>query len=90
LLAILVFSLLVSYLMVFFADFVERDKKRGFLGPVWAETAIAYLASLSISALLLWIFGYLDSGTPLPLATAHIVTLGYATTLGGSAGRLIL
>ncbi|MBA3534653.1 MAG: DUF2391 family protein [Ardenticatenales bacterium] len=89
-LAIVLFSLFVSYLMVFFADFVEKEQKQGFLGPVWAETGVSYLASLAISAILLWIFGYLDGATPVHLAVAHIITLGYATTLGGSAGRLIL
>lgn len=90
LLALVLFSIFVSYLMVFFADFVEKEQKEGFLGPVWAETIVSYLASLLISALLLWIFGYLDPDTPSRLALAHIITLGYATTLGGSAGRLIL
>jgi putative integral membrane protein (TIGR02587 family) len=89
-LALLLFSLFVSYLMVAFADFVERGSHKGVLGPVWLETLVAYLLSLTVSAGLLWAFGYISGSTPFPLIVASIVTLGYVTTLGGSAGRLIL
>ncbi|HEX8682707.1 MAG TPA: DUF2391 family protein [Ardenticatenaceae bacterium] len=84
------FSLFISYLMVSFADFIERDKHEGILGPVWMETLVAYLFALVISAMLLFIFGYLTTDTPLSLMIKWVVTLGYVTTLGGSAGRLIL
>lgn len=90
-LALVAFSLVVSYLMVFFARFVNRDSgEGGILGPRWSETVIAYVVSLAVSALLLWMFGYLTSNTPPTVAVAWIVTMGYTTTLGGAAGRLVL
>lgn len=87
---IVVFSLAVSALLVFFADFVERDNTSGILKPKWLETLFAYLVSLLVSALLLWMFGYIGPGTPLTEMVPRVVTLGYGTTLAGAAGRLIL
>lgn len=87
---LILFSLVISYMMVDFADFVEDDHHQGVLGPVWLETIVAYLLSLTVSAGMLWAFGYITGDTPLPLIIASTVTLGYVTTLGGSAGRMIL
>ena len=88
---LIVWSLLISYLMIFMAGFVERDEDEGgIMGPQWAETAVTYVMSLGVSALLLWLFGYLNGEVPLYLGLTWVVVLGYATTLGGSAGRLIL
>ena len=87
---IVVFSLVVSAIMVFFANFENRDGDSGILASRLTETVVSYVVSLAVSALLLWMFGYVDFGTPLPLVTQWVVTLGYATTLAGAAGRLIL
>lgn len=87
---LVLFSLTVSSLLVFFAGFVERDNRRGVLSPKWLETLFAYVVSLIVSALLLWMFGYIDFGTPVQLVVPWIVTMGYATTVAGAAGRLIL
>jgi len=91
LIGIVLFSLFVSYLMVFMTEFLEDQEDKGtILGPEWAETVICYSISLLVSAALLWMFGYLTLSTPHELAIPWIVVLGYATTLGGSAGRLII
>lgn len=85
------FSLFVSFLMVFMTGFLEReDNPGGIMGPKWAETVICYAISLLVSAALLWMFGYLQSDTPPAMALPWIVVLGYATSLGGSAGRLVI
>lgn len=89
-LAILFFSLFLSALMVFFADFIEREEQEGILGPKWVETVVSYLSALLVSAFLLWLFGYFYNGVPFSLALSWTITLGYVTTLGGSAGRVIL
>lgn len=89
-LAILAFSLVVSWLMVFFASFCEPDSESGVLRHKGLETVVSYLTSLAIGAGLLWMFGYLNFNTPPQVAIPWVITLGYATTLGGSAGRLIL
>ena len=91
LIGIVLFSLFASYLMVFMTGFEADDKQENsILGPDWAETSIAYAVSLLVSAALLWMFGYLTPETPHTLAIPWIVVLGYATTLGGSAGRLVI
>lgn len=88
---IVVFSLAVSALLVFYAGFVERDSDQGgVLASKWVETAFAYLVSLAVSALLLWMFGYIDVGTPPQLVIPWVITMGYATTVAGAAGRIIL
>jgi len=91
LIGIMLFSLFVSYLMVFMTEFIKKeDNPSGIMGPAWAETIICYAISLIVSAALLWMFGYLTPETPITLALSWIVVLGYATTLGGSAGRLVI
>ncbi|NJC26796.1 DUF2391 family protein [Neolewinella antarctica] len=91
LIGIVVFSLLVSYLMVFMTAFEkEKEDEGAVMGPQWAETLICYSVSLLASAALLFMFGYLTPTTPHNLAIPWVVVLGYATTLGGSAGRLII
>ena len=91
LMGIVLFSLFVSYLMNFMTGFEmdERDQDT-ILGPQWAETTVCYSVSLLASAALLWMFGYLTLSTPHSLAIPWIIVLGYATTLGGSAGRLVI
>ncbi len=92
LIGIVIFSLLVSYLMIFFAAFKDRgpDQSNGIMGEQWAETTICYCIALFVSAALLWMFGYMPLDTPVSLWLPWVIVLGYATTLGGSAGRLII
>lgn len=92
LIGIVLFSLFVSYLMIFMTGFETggKDDQDTIMGPEWAETVICYAVSLIASAVLLWMFGYLTPATPASLALPWIVVLGYATTLGGSAGRLVI
>ncbi|MBT8143547.1 MAG: TIGR02587 family membrane protein [Gammaproteobacteria bacterium] len=90
-LAIAVFSLLISWLMVDFAHFSDAEEEGGrILRSEAVETAVSYLISLLVSAGFLWTFGYIDTSTDLSTVVPWVVVLGYATTLGGSAGRLIL
>lgn len=89
-LAILLFSLFVSMMMVSFAGFIERKEAGGFLGTLWLETVFSYGISLLVSLLLLWLFGYVGIDTPLPIMGRWVIVMGYVTTLGGSAGRLVL
>lgn len=91
-LAIAAFSLFVSWLMVDFARFSGgRDDLDGSLLPDRLTAAcFSYILSLGVSAGLLWMFGYIDSSTALTTAVPWTVILGYATTIGGAAGKLIL
>lgn len=91
LIGLVVLSLFVSFLMVFIAGFVDREPDEGgVLGRKWVETAVTYIISLIVSASLLWMFGYVTIDTPLSMSLPWIVVLGYATTLGSSAGRLVI
>jgi len=91
LVGITLFSLIVSYLITFTSGFASDDEeRRGILKVKWVETLVAYIIALIVSGLLLWMFGYLDSDTSVQLALPWIIVLGYCTTLGASAGRIIL
>lgn len=91
LIGIIVFSLFINYLMVFMTGFEKKkDDENSILGPAWAETLICYTLSFLISGALLWMFGYLTTSTPHTLALPWIIVLSYATSLGGSAGRLVI
>ncbi len=87
---VVLFSVAVSYLMVFIANFADSHPDGGVLRSRWVETLVAYIVSLAVSAALLWMFGYVDLTTPLHLAVPWVVVMGYATTLAGAAGRLIV
>ncbi|WP_298918307.1 DUF2391 family protein [uncultured Algimonas sp.] len=90
-LAILVFSVMVSYGINYTAQFHKRrENHQGVLSSKWLSTLVCYLVSLLTSAAWLWAFGYLGLDTPLRMAIVWVIIVGYATTLGGAAGRLVL
>ena len=86
-------SLLMSYAIVFYADF-RGGRKPGRKGdspldhPL-TETLVAYALSLLVSALLVWAFGR-TADTPVYPIVAQIVLLGVVAAFGGAAGRLLL
>ena len=89
---IVVFSLVASYLVVFEADFAERPAgyRTGTLGNPYAETMVAYVLSLGISYGFLVGFGHLNPEMPFYTQVTMTVMLGYVTTIGGSAGRILV
>jgi uncharacterized membrane protein len=89
---VVVFSLIVSYLIVFEADFAERPAgyTTGALGHPQAETMVSYLLSLGVSYAFLVGFGHVTLETPLYSQITATVMLGYVTTIGGSAGRILV
>lgn len=89
---ILLFSLGVSYLFVFLADFAERPPhyREGLLGNPLSETFVSYLVSLAVSLAFLYAFGHVSAATPLGDQLAMAVMLGYVTTIGGAAGRILV
>lgn len=90
LVGLIAFSLAVSAMMVFFTNFEGEEPEGGVTRNPLVETLLSYLVSLGVSAILLWLFGFIDFGTPIGLVVPWVITLGYATTLAGAAGRLIL
>ena len=90
-LAILTFSLILSYGIEFTARFHQKQENaKGVLAEQWLSTLFCYLVSLAVAGVLLWSFGYLGLDTPPQMALLWVIIVGYATTLGGTAGRLIL
>ena len=89
---IVLFSLVVSYGIVFEADFAERPPgyTTGALGKPMAETLVTYLLSLGVSYAFLVGFGHLGPDTPIHAQVAATVMMGYVTTIGGSAGRVLV
>jgi putative integral membrane protein (TIGR02587 family) len=89
---LVLFSLLVSYVIVFEADFAERPKgyTSGTLGNPFAETLVSYVLSLGVSYAFLAGFGHLTPETPFYTQITTTVMLGYVTTIGGSAGRVLV
>lgn len=85
-------SLVVSYVIVFEADFSERPAgyDKGALGNPLTETCVSYGLSLAVAWAFLLAFGHITIHTPLQWQVMATVMLGYVTTIGGSAGRVLV
>ncbi len=84
-------SLLLSYSIVFQADFTRQEQRRlqqGLLQGPLSETVFSYLLSLMAAGLMLSFFGKLDPNAPIEIAFRQILILGLPATIGGAAGRL--
>ncbi|RZV33851.1 MAG: DUF2391 family protein [Sphingomonadaceae bacterium] len=91
LIATVILSLAVSYLVVNLAKFDEKDySQRKIFNTPYIETSFSYALALLVSFALLWAFGYIGWSDPPTVWIPLVVTMAYATTLGGAAGRLIL
>jgi putative integral membrane protein (TIGR02587 family) len=89
---VVMFSLLSSQIVVFLADFADRPPhyREGVLGNPLAESFVSYLISLAVSYGFLHAYGHLRASTPFDVQLAMTVILGYVTTLGGAAGRVLV
>lgn len=78
-------------LILFFSDFrgAHRWARADGLVAVMQGTVITYAVGLLASAAILWLFGRFD-GVGLSAAVGETVALAVASTLGASAGRLLL
>jgi putative integral membrane protein (TIGR02587 family) len=84
-------SLLVSYVVVFAADFSGERWRRAASGPLQhplLETVSAYVAALLAALFALLIFGHVDATTAPLLILAKTVLLGFPAAVGAAAGRL--
>ncbi len=93
LLAFVAASLLLSYIIVFEAEFgrqAERRSQQGLFQNPLSETLVSYLISLCMALLMLWLFRLIRPGDPLEQWVAYTIVLGFPATLGGAAGRLAL
>lgn len=93
LLAVVLVSLGISYIIVFEANFTRqqaRQMQQGLFQSPLSETVMAYLVSLLAAAVMLCFFQQIDLMTPWGVAFRHILVLGLPATIGGAAGRLAL
>ncbi|MBW4696337.1 MAG: TIGR02587 family membrane protein [Aphanocapsa lilacina HA4352-LM1] len=93
LLLIVLASLLISYGIVFEADFADQKKRarqQGLFQQPLSETVFSYLVSLAIAAAMLWFFDRLAFDDLWQLWLSHTLLLGLPATIGGAAGRLVV
>ena len=88
---LVVASLVLPYLMVFFAEFGGRDRRvasdGATQGPL-TETLLAYAVAFVVSAAMLTMFGRVDEVDG--IATARVVTLAFPASIGAALGRMLI
>ncbi|MDQ3686410.1 MAG: TIGR02587 family membrane protein [Acidobacteriota bacterium] len=91
LLALALFSLVLSALILFFSEFRGSRQfiRVGSPVAIIGGTMMTYAVALVVAALILLFFGRFD-GEALNMCIAQTVVLGVAAALGASAGRLLL
>lgn len=91
LLALALFSLLISVLILNFSGF--RGSNRFISGrgapEIFRGAITTYAVALAASAAICWFFGRFDGASP-EMIIGQTVVLGFPATLGASAGRLLL
>ncbi|MDQ2683775.1 MAG: TIGR02587 family membrane protein [Chloroflexota bacterium] len=88
---LILFSLALSYAVVFEAEFHGRDRRRetgGLFERPITETVLAYLVALLTTAGVLTLFGQIDVGTDPFVAFRYVIILGVPAAIGAAAGRL--
>ena len=91
LLGLMLISLFFAALILYYIEFAgsERFVRRDGLLSVVIGTVTSYAVALASAAAVLWFFGRFDQ-VSLVTALAETVVLGFVTTLGASAGRLLV
>ncbi len=91
LLGLIFLSLLLAALILYYIEFAgsKQHVRRDGLLSVFIGTVTSYAAALATAAAVLWFLGRFDQ-VALITAVAETVVLGVATTLGASAGRLLV
>ena len=92
-LALLIASVVVSYVIVFEAGFSDEESRRSQSGVMQhpaTETVVCYLLSLVTAAALLLFFGRVTLDDPFPFTVTQVIVLGLPAAIGGAAGRLVV
>ncbi len=93
LLALLLLSLAVSYVIVFVSGLGSGDKPRrqvGYFQRPFQETMLSYLVALLVAFAALYFFDQVDLDKPFFFVFTQVIILGFPTALGGAAGRAII
>ena len=89
LVAVIGFSLVVSYMIVFASGFDQASPQGLFQRP-FTETMLAYVVSLLVSFVALYLFDQIEMGDPLLSIVEQTLVLAVPATIGGAAGRLVI
>jgi uncharacterized membrane protein len=83
--------MVVAALILYFSDFrgARRWARAEGRFAMFRGTVVTYAIGLVASAAILWVFGRFDGMGPAAIA-GQTVALAVASTLGASAGRLLL
>lgn len=92
-LALLGFSVVQVHAVVYYVDF--RGSFESTAGPLWSPrlwsgSLTTCFLSLIVAAYLLWTFGRIGPSTGFVAALHMTLALGFVTSLGAAAGKLIL
>ena len=90
---VILLSLLVTYSVVFAAGFAgeaERHASPGLLQTPFAETVVAYVASLLVCLAVLWFFGRIDQDSAALEIYTKTVLLAFPASIAAAAGRLAI
>jgi putative integral membrane protein (TIGR02587 family) len=85
-------SILITIVVVFFSDFKGSYKKKpddNFIYQIVFDTCICYVVALVTSAFILWFFGRFENMSFWNVF-AQVIVLGVLSSLGASAGRLLI
>jgi putative integral membrane protein (TIGR02587 family) len=91
LLAMIAASLLISYGIVFEANFAKQPRRlqqQGIFQRPLSETVMSYLVALIAAAFMLWFFQQLSFDDPWTMWLRYTLILGLPAAVGGAAGRL--
>jgi len=91
LVGLIVFSLLISYMIVFEAEFRNQQARLespGILQRPLTETIVSYLIALLVCAGTLWLVGSIGPETAIGTILAMTVVLALPGAIGAAAGRL--
>lgn len=87
--AVILLSLLLSYIIVFASDFDEKSPPGPFQHPI-SETMLAYVISLLVSFGMLLLLERVTLNDPLNDIVYQTVVLALPATIGGAGGRLVI
>ncbi|AKG20519.1 TIGR02587 family membrane protein [Calothrix sp. 336/3] len=93
LLAIMAFSLVISYGIVFDSGFANQQKRmeqKGIFQHPLSETVVTYFIAVLTAIFMLWFFQRLSFDDPWTVWLTHGLILGLPATIGGAAGRLAI
>lgn len=88
LLALIALTLAIAYGVVFASGFDIGAQGHGLFQHPITETVLAYVVSLGVAGISLYLFDQIELGEPLGSTLTQVLVLGLPASVGGAAGRL--